>query len=461
MNPQESLKKIFPNDQISFQTQDLQKYGKDWTRHFRPNPSAVVFPKNTSEVQSLVQWAITNKTALVPSGGRTGLSAGAYALNGEVVVSFEKMNQILGFDEIEKSVTCQSGVITETLQSYAKNKNLFYPVDFAARGSSQIGGNIATNAGGIKVIRYGLTRNWVKSLTVVTGTGETLQLNNSLVKNASGYDLRHLFIGSEGTLGFITECEMQLTTPPPPLHVFLFAVPKLEYILEVFKNFSNKTTLSAFEMFSDVALKYIRKQGHVDSPLSTDSPYYLLVEIEENSSNDLDSAMEVFENQMELGHIVDGTLAQNSQQAKDIWRLREDITEATAIGEPYKNDVSVRVSKVTQFMQEMDKILAKDYPEFDVVWFGHIGDGNLHINILKPANLNSEDFIHKCHDVDKKLFAKIESLGGSISAEHGVGLVKRNFLHHTRSSVEIELMKSLKSVFDPFNILNPGKIFCD
>jgi FAD/FMN-containing dehydrogenase len=169
--------------------------------------------------------------------------------------------------------------------------------------------------------------------------------------------------------------------------------------------------------------------------------------------------MEIFEVELDSGRILDGALAQNSQQAKDIWRLREDISEATSPYQPYKNDISVRVSRVTEFMNGMDTILKMDYPTFDVVWFGHIGDGNLHINILKPKEMSSQDFMDKCHGVDKKLFALIETLEGSISAEHGVGLVKKDFLHHTRSQEEIEYMKALKKVFDPNGILNPGKIF--
>ncbi|MCB9025479.1 MAG: FAD-binding oxidoreductase [Bdellovibrionaceae bacterium] len=454
----DKLSTFLGKEQISTEPSTLKLYGKDWTKHFTANPSAIVFPKNTAEVKKIVQWAIETKTPLVPSGGRTGLSAGAYATQKEVVVSLEKMNQILDFDDVERTVSCQAGVVTEALQNYALDRNLYYPVDFAARGSSQIGGNIATNAGGIKVIRYGLTRDWVKGLTVVTGKGEILELNKSLVKNASGYDLRHLFIGSEGTLGFITECQIQLTHQPKELKVFLFALPQLEAIMEVYKSFSKNFALSAFEMFTDVALKYVRKQGHVNSPLEIDAPYYVLVEIEEENDSSLDIAMELFELNLEKGLIVDGTLAQNSQQAKDIWRLREDITEATTEYSPYKNDVSVRVSKVHEFIVSMDKILKADYPEFDVVWFGHIGDGNLHINILKPQQLNSETFMKKCHDVDDKLFALIEKLGGSISAEHGVGLVKKPFLHHTRSPEEIAYMKAIKTAFDPHQILNPGKM---
>ncbi|MCB0356420.1 MAG: FAD-binding oxidoreductase [Bdellovibrionales bacterium] len=454
----EALCNTLKPEQILTEPNQLQLYGKDWTKHFTANPSAILLPKSTLEVQAIVKWAIAEKVSLVPSGGRTGLSAGAYATNKEVVVSLEKMNKIVSFDEVEQSVHCEAGVITESLQKFAESKGLYYPVDFAARGSSQIGGNVATNAGGIKVIRYGLTRDWVKSLVVVTGTGEILNLNKSLVKNASGYDLRHLFIGSEGTLGFITECEMQLTRPPKDLKVFLFAVPELKAIMEVYRSFSSEFKLTAFEMFTDVALKYVQKQGHVNSPLNESAPYYILLEIEEEDSHTLETAIKLFEQNLEQGFITDGTLAQSSQQATDIWRLREDISEATAEYNPYKNDVSVRVSKVPQFIVEMDKILTTDYPEFDVVWFGHIGDGNLHINILKPEKISSSEFMRKCHEVDKKLFHLIEKLEGSVSAEHGVGLVKKPYLHHTRSEVEIHYMKAIKKAFDPFLLMNPGKM---
>ena len=454
----ESLSHFLDREQITTEPSQLNTYGKDWTKHYTPHPTAILFPKSTEEVQKIVHWAIANNTALVPSGGRTGLSAGAYATNQEVVVSMEKMDKIIEFDEMERTLTCQAGLITETLQNFALEKGLYYPVDFAARGSSQIGGNIATNAGGIKVIRYGLTRNWIKGLTVVTGCGDILELNKSLVKNASGYDLRHLFIGSEGTLGFITKCQIQLTQKPRELKVFLLAVPELAAIMEVYKSFSSQLALTAFEMFTDVALKYVRQQGHVDTPLQTESSYYVLVELEEENEETLERAMLLFEQNLENGFIVDGTLAQNSQQARDIWRLREDITEATSEFLPYKNDVSVRVSKVPEFIINMDQILKTDYPEFDVVWFGHIGDGNLHINILKPEHLSSEEFMQKCHDVDHKLFSLIEKLGGSISAEHGVGLVKKPFLHHTRSKAELEYMKAIKKAFDPHHILNPGKM---
>ncbi|MGE0762232.1 MAG: FAD-binding oxidoreductase [Bdellovibrionales bacterium] len=458
-NLQQELTRLLPADQVRLDQEAFEIYGKDWTKHITPKPSAVTFPKTTAQVKALVDWARTQKMALVPSGGRTGLSGAAIAYNGEVVVSFERMNRILEFDPFDQTVVCEPGVITEQLQNYALEKGLYFPVDFASRGSSQVGGNIATNAGGIKVLRYGLFRNWVAGLQVVTGSGEVLELNKSLVKNATGYDLRHLFIGSEGTLGLITQATMQLTRPPQELAVFLFAVPNLGAVMKIYHAFKSKTSLIAYEMFTDLALKYVTQYTGLKSPLNEASPYYVVVEIEKDSATAEDTAMQIFESGIEKGWLSDGLLAQTPQQAKDFWRFREDISEATAPGKPYKNDISVRIAKVPEFLLEMDALLKSKYPTFEVVWFGHIGDGNLHINIIKPANLTSEEFLKQCHAVDEHLFDMIERFGGSVSAEHGVGLTKKPYLSHTKSIAEIEIMRKIKRQFDPDGIMNPGKIF--
>lgn len=438
----------------------LKEYGRDWTKYLEPKPSAIVFPKSTEEVVGLVQWARANKIALIPSGGRTGLSGGAVALNGEVVVSFQKMNRILAYDEYDQTVECEAGVITEALQKYAEEKGLLYPVDFAARGSSQIGGNVATNAGGIKVLRYGLTRQWVAGLEAVTGAGEVLKLNNSLVKNATGYDLRHLLIGSEGTLAFITKVTVNLTRPPHAPSLFCFGVEDLSSVMKIYHAFKKELPILAFEMFTEVALGTVLHH-HTDlkRPFADAHPYYVLVEFETTGDEVLERAMSIFEQGLEAGWILDGIQAQTPQQAKDLWRLREDISEASAPYTPYKNDISVRIAKVPEFLLEMDGILKKNYPHFTVVWFGHIGDGNLHINILKPEDMATPDFLAECKKVDALMFDMIEKFRGSVSAEHGVGLTKKPHLGRTRSTAEIALMKQIKSVFDPDGILNPGKVF--
>lgn len=457
---QNELSKIVGPTAVLSDPDSMIEFGRDWTRYYTPTPKAVVFPKTTDHVIALVKWAKLNSIALVPSGGRTGLSGAAVAKNGEVVVSFEKMNKILDFNKTNMTITVEPGVITETLQNEVSEKGFYFPVDFAARGSSQIGGNVATNAGGIKVVRYGLMRDWIAGLEVVTGNGDHLTLNNSLIKNATGYDLRHLFIGSEGTLGFITQITLKFTHPPKPLSVMVLGVPDTQSVMNVFQEFRKHTSLMAFELFTDVALATVL-EGHSElgKPFETPVPIYLLVEYEKQNEASDDEALACFESCVEKGWVLDGVLSQSETQSKNFWALRELISEACSKYTPYKNDVSVTISKVPEFMSAVDKTLTAEYPDIKVVWFGHIGDGNLHINILKPKELPMPEFVKRCQQVDQHLFQHIQNFGGSISAEHGVGLSKKPFLQYTRSVSEISYMKGIKSVFDPAGIMNPGKIF--
>jgi glycolate oxidase subunit GlcD len=452
------LKRLLDPARIHTDADSLATYGRDWVKHYEIHPSAVVFPTTAEEVAAIVKWARAHHIGLVPSGGRTGLSGGACALHGEVVVSLDKMNRILDFNPIDRTVTVEAGVVTEALQNYVRDQGFYYPVDFAARGSSQIGGNIATNAGGIKVIRYGMTRDWVAGLKVVTGTGEILELNRGLIKNATGYDFRQLFIGSEGTLGFVVEATLRFTTPPKPLTVLVLAVPDLDAIMRVFRAFRDALPLTAFEFFSDAALKLVIKHAHLAKPFESEAPNYLLIEVENEDESSMQKILDVFENCVSCGWVLDGVISQSETQARDFWRLREDISESTAPYMPYKNDVSVTVAKVPEFLTETDRVLKANYPDFEVIWFGHIGDGNMHINILKPADLAQEKFLERCSGVSDLLFEVIRKLGGSISAEHGVGLTKKKFLSFTRSPEEIALMKSVKATFDPDGLMNPGKI---
>lgn len=451
----ETLKTLLSEEQVVFDPNEILFYGQDWLKQFTPKAKALVFPKSTQDVQKLVLWARENKVGLVPSGGRTGLSGGAVALNDEVIVSFEKMNQILDFNESDLSVTCEAGVITEVLQNFAKDKGFFFPVDFAATGSSQIGGNIATNAGGINVIRYGMFRQWVTSLEVVTGAGEILHLNKGLDKNATGYDFKNLFVGSEGTLGFITKATLKLTTAPKKPQVFLLAVNELNSILPTL-NLFRSLTLNAFEMFTDKALKHVLQSTDLKAPFAETYPYYLVVDYESEGMED--QAFAVFESALEQGLVVDGLISQNQTQYEELWKYREDISESISKKTPYKNDVSVKISRIPEFLSTTEEYMGKKFPDFEVVWFGHIGDGNLHINILKPDSMELKTFIETCKNASPYLFKKIKDFDGSISAEHGVGLVKKPFLSFTRSEQEIELMKKIKLLFDPDHIMNPGKL---
>ena len=453
-----SIAEIVGADNLVSDDEAKQVYGLDWTRFYSPAPLCVVFPKSIEVVQALVLFASKNALSLVPSGGRTGLSGGAVACNGEVVVSFEKMNQVLEFDPIDQVVTVQPGLVTEALQQFAEDQGLFYPVDFASAGSSQIGGNLATNAGGIKVLKYGLTRDWVVGLKVVTGAGELLDLNRSLIKNATGYDLRHLFVGSEGTLGFIVEASMKLAQKPNNLTVALLAVPDMANIISVMTQFREHVELTAFEFFSDKALEHVLAHSELSRPFADPSAFYALIEFDQRNAAVMDAALAAFESCVESGIAVDGVISQSEQQRKDIWRYREGISEAITPHTPYKNDVSVRVSKVPAFLKAVDATVTSAYPEFEIVWFGHIGDGNLHLNILKPTDWPLDRFKRECEAVSEQVMELVQKFAGSVSAEHGVGLLKRDQLKYSRSAEEIEIMKAMKRVFDPAGIMNPGKL---
>ena len=450
------LKNIVGDDKVKTDPDSLETFGKDWTKIYPPNPSAIVFPKTTEQVQAIVNFANEHQVALVPSGGRTGLSAGAVAANGEVVVAFDYMNSISNFNAMDKTVRCGAGVITEQLQVFAEEKGLFYPVDFASAGSSQIGGNIGTNAGGIKVIRYGMTRDWVAGLTVVTGKGDILELNKDLVKNNTGYDMRQLFIGGEGTLGFVTEATMRLTRPAKNLTVLVLGVPEFEAIMSVLNTFQTNIDLTAFEFFSDKAMRKVVARGDVPAPFETEAEYYALLEFEAETEGHIEQAMELFEKCMEEGWVLDGVMSQSETQAQNLWRLREDISETIAEWTPYKNDISVVVSKVPPFLREIEEVVNREYPTFEIIWFGHIGDGNLHLNILKPDDLAKEIFFEQCAKVSTWVFEIVEKYQGSVSAEHGVGMTKKPYLEYTRSAAEIAYMRAVKAAFDPNNIMNPG-----
>jgi FAD/FMN-containing dehydrogenase len=452
------LSRLLPDLRLLTDAADLEHYGRDWTRRWVPAPLAIALPVSVDEVVVIVRWANASDVAIVPSGGRTGLSGGAVAANGELVVSLERMNRVLDFNAVDRTLTVQAGVILHNVHEAARGHGLIYPVDFAARGSCCIGGNIATNAGGIRVIRYGNTREWIAGLKVVTGAGELIEFNRGLIKNSSGYDFRQLMIGSEGTLGIVVEATLKLTEPPPASQVMLLALPDMDALMKVFALFQSRLALQAFEFFTDHALTHVLAHG-AQRPIDGDSPYYVVTEFDAADALAQDAALAAFEQAMGQGWVSDGVIAQSEAQAASLWRLREGITESLAPREPYKNDVSVRVSAVPAFLHEMQALLIREYPQAEVVWFGHIGDGNLHINVLRPDDLTEEAFITQCEHVTRLLAATLQRHGGSISAEHGIGLVKRAYLESTRSAAEIALMRGVREVFDPRGVLNPGKVF--
>lgn len=453
----DALRAALPGLRLLTDPADLEHYGRDWTRRWTPAPLAIALPGSVEEVQAVVRWANAAKVAVVPSGGRTGLSGGAVAANGELVVSLERMNKVLDFDPVDRTLTVQAGLPLQLAQEAARAHGLQYPVDFAARGSATIGGTIATNAGGIRVVRYGNTREWIAGLKLVTGAGELLDLGRALVKNSSGYDLRHLAIAAEGTLGIVVEATLRLTDPPPPTNVMLLALPSFEALMQVFAAFRARLPLQAFEFFTDVALRHVLAHG-AQAPFDDAHPFYVVTEFAADQASEAE-ALAAFEQCVEQGLASNGVIAASQAQAAQLWRLREGITESLARYVPYKNDVAVRISAMPAFLAQAQALLESGYPQFEVVWFGHIGDGNLHINILKPDAMAQAHFVADCERVTKLLAELLQRHGGSISAEHGIGLVKKPYLWSTRSPAEIAAMRGIKAVLDPNGIMNPGKLF--
>ncbi len=458
MNIFSRLESIVGPKNVSIEPADLEKFGLDRTNIYCSNPQVIVFPTSIDQVQQVIFLANELEIPIVPSGGRTGLSGGAVASKSEIVLSMHKMNSILDVNLNDRTVTVEAGATTQEVQEVATKNGLFYPVNFASVGSSQIGGNVATNAGGVNVIKYGMTRDWVLGITAVTGSGELLELNKSLIKNNTGYDFRHLFIGSEGTLGIICKVTLKLTEPPPPSSVFILGVSKFKDLLEVLKIFQSKLSLQAFEFFSDHALEKVIEAHGYPKPFETYAPFYALIDFDNQDNTSQDDALKLYSECADKKLVLDGVMSESIAQSQHMWKLREDISETLWHYQPYKNDLSVRISKMPKFLDEVGSFIKKSYPNFEVIWYGHIGDGNLHLNILKPAALNKFEFKSLCDDISMNLGQLVESYDGSISAEHGVGILKRDYLKFSKSSGEISLMAEVKKVFDPKGILNPGKL---
>ena len=458
----ELLKSEFSPDFYSQTKEDLETYGKDWTKVYAPNPIVICFPKSTQEVSKLLKLCHAHDIPVVPSGGRTGLSGGAVAANGEVVLSFEKMRKIGEIDPLAFTLWCEAGAVTEAIHEHCKPAGLTWPIDFASKGSSTVGGNIATNAGGVKVIRYGLTRNWVLGLTVVLMNGDVLELNGSLEKNNTGIDLRQVFIGSEGILGVVTETILKLATLPKESDVFFFALKDLSTVFDLFHAVRKSPfTVNAFECLSSPCLDVVLNYRKFAPPFSGKHDFYVLLEVERPESESAKAKLEEWlADLFDQNLVEDAVLAQSPKESAQLWSMREGISEALAhTGLLHKHDISLPIHRLQEFIVQWSHDVGENYPGLSPYVFGHIGDGNLHINLMKPESMEVPEFRKLCAEADTKMFAWIQKFEGSVSAEHGIGLLKKHLLKYTRSETEIELMKQMKKVFDPKCLLNPGKVF--
>lgn len=450
---------ILPPQAILSSQEDRAFYGTDSCAEFKGEAALVLLPENTEQTSQIIKRCFENKIAVVPSGGRTGYSGGATALNQEIVVSTERMRQLGTIDLAARTLRCGAGVKTETIQQTASAAGLFYPVDFASRGSSCIGGNIATNAGGIRVLRYGLTRDWIAGLTLVTGTGEILNLNGELIKNQTGFDLRGLMIGSEGLLGIVTEAVVKLSEPARPSIRFLAGCNSLTDAIDFLAFLRRRSwVVTLCEYFDRRSLEVVRSQNQLRPPFSETYDVNLLLEVEGFESKELleEHLNELIEKEVCQELIV----AASSSQAEALLSYRDLISESLRkCGVPHKNDISIPIRKIPNFVDDLRASIADEKPQIDISVFGHLGDGNLHINILKPAQEELSQFRSRMHQLDGKVFSLVKKYEGSISAEHGVGLLKRQYLHYSRSEHEIAMMRQIKAIFDPGGILNPGKVF--
>ncbi|MBU6155066.1 MAG: FAD-binding oxidoreductase [Bdellovibrionales bacterium] len=449
---------ILSSEQIRSDPDSILFHAQDWSQVLTPNASAILFPTSTDEVSKIVKSASRHQIPIVPSGGRTGLSGGAVATNGEVVLSLTGLNFIGPIHEGALTLRAGAGAITEAVHKFCEPQGLTWPVDFASKGSSTVGGNIATNAGGIRVIRYGNTRNWVLGLTLVTMDGTIHTFNSELEKNNTGYDLRQLMIGSEGTLGIITEATLKLAPIPHETQVLLFSLKGFPELIEFFnacrKNFPE---LSAFECMDHESLESVTEHFRVPFPMATKGTVYALMEVENTSIPSLEARLEKI---MEAGLILDAVIAQNGREKKSLWKYREGVAESILHGSSvHQEDVSVPVAMLPEFYSTIQKRYQEALPGWSVYFFGHIGDGNLHIFIKKPENMSLTEFQKHARNSDHELFQILKRYNGSVSAEHGIGILKRHALHFTRSEPELEIMKGIKKTFDPNGLLNPGKIF--
>ncbi len=445
-------------EQVCTDPDSLSFYAQDWSRVLTPRASAILFPSSTLEVSKILRSANEHRVPVVPSGGRTGLSGGAVATDGEIVLSLTKLDFIGPIHEGALTLRTGAGAITEAVHKFCEPHGLTWPVDFASKGSSTVGGNIATNAGGIRVIRYGNTRNWVLGLTLVTMDGTIHTFNSELEKNNTGYDLRQLMIGSEGTLGIITEATLKLAPTPEETQVLFFSLRGFPELIGFF-NACRKTfpEMSAFECLDHESLKSVSAHFKIPFPVRNEGAVYALVEVENTSLPLLEDRLERI---LENGLILDAVIAQNEREKKSLWQYREGVAESILHAAlVHQEDVSVPVAKLPEFYSTIQKRYEEALPGWSVYFFGHIGDGNLHIFIKKPENMPPSEFQESARKSDHDLFQILKHLEGSVSAEHGIGLLKRHALHFTRSKSELEIMRGIKKTFDPNGLLNPGKIF--
>ena len=455
----DSFKKIVGAAFVFADEESLNNYAHDETENLHFLPGIVIKPRTAAEISAIMRLCNEYKSPVTPRGAGTGLSGGALPQLGGVLLSTERMNSILEIDERNLQVTTEPGVITEVLQNAVKDKGLFYPPDPSSRGSCFIGGNIAENSGGPKAVKYGVVKDYVLNLEVVLPNGDIIWTGANVLKNSTGYNLTQLIVGSEGTLGIVTRIVLKLL--PFPKYDLLMLVPfnSLEKAgAAVSAIFRAGFTPSAMELVEINALKIVSK--FVDSsvvPVTDEMEAHLIIEVDGNHMETLMSEMEAIAELLTKFDCGDVFFADDAQQKAELWKLRRRVAEAVKIdGYTIEEDTVVPRAELPALIKGV-KQLGREY-QFDVVCYGHAGDGNLHIRIKKPGSiysLNNPDVIPAL----KALFELVKKLGGTISGEHGIGLIQKEYMDIVFADANMQLMKGIKKTFDPNNILNSGKIF--
>ena len=445
---------------------DMAPYLTDWRGRYTGRARAVVLPADTAEVAAVVRACAAAGCPVVPQGGNTGLCGGATPLADgvAVVVNLSRLRRIRSVDAANNALCAEAGVPLAAVQAAAQEADRLFPLALASEGSCEVGGVISTNAGGVQVLRYGNTRELVLGLEVVLPDGQIWDGLRALRKDNTGYDLKQLFIGAEGTLGIVTAATLKLFARPRAVVTAWLAVASPVAAVELLGRLRAAVgdRVTAFELISRPSLELVFQHipGTRD-PLAQPSPWYVLLELCDTVTGDTLAGLLEAELAATIaeGRVIDGAIATNESQAQALWQLRENISEAQKReGISIKHDISVPVSAIPGFLDAAGAALAAAYPGLRIVCFGHLGDGNLHYNLSRPVRGENDEFIARTPEVNRIVYDQVVERGGSISAEHGIGQLKRDLLPDYKSAVEIDLMRRIKQAFDPRGLMNPGKV---
>jgi D-lactate dehydrogenase (cytochrome) len=429
---------------------------------FHGRSPLVLRPGSTAEVSAICKLATAHRIALVPQGGNTGLVGGQTPQNGEVVVSMRRMDRIRDIDTSSNTMSCEAGVVLQVAQQRASEVDRLFPLSLGAEGSCTIGGNLSTNAGGTAALAYGVAREMTLGLEVVLADGRILNGLSKLKKDNTGYDLRNLFIGAEGTLGIITAATLKLFSKPRAVETAFVGLKSPADALGLLEISQNQAAgrLTSFELLSGIAVDFSVHHGiDIRDPLARKHPWYVLMELSSLRDDARATLESILALSLDRGIVDDAVIAASLGQRGSFWKLREEIPAAQKPeGGSIKHDISVPVAAVPDFIEQADAAVTKLIPGARPVPFGHLGDGNIHYNISQPVGANSADFLARWHEVSAVVFAIAVRMGGSISAEHGIGVLKRDELLAVKDKVAIELMRGIKAMLDPLGIMNPGKV---